>query len=412
LETEHREALLAFAAAAYERRPLPAVSNWEPLLDRAQAHGLVPLAYRLLRDSDCPPEIARIFRAHAFGYALRSGQHEKASSEVLAAFGAAGIDNLVLKGPAVGRTVYADPSLRPTSDLDILIPEERWQAARDVLVGQGYIPEQPHDGPPPKVADEKAHYHSQYRRDRDRMLIEVHYDPWWYGLRPRLRELFWQRSAPLTIGGVLTRMLSAEDQLLHACIHLHHHSYTRLIWFTDLALLIQRPQGLDWTYFVWAARQEGLELLVYYSLYYLEQLLGVSAPASVMSALRPNPLQAWVHDHLWPAGLILGLEVEDRALCDFHEVPEAEELLFNFLLTGRRREKLAYIGHLLAPSADWLAYYYGVSDPATLRLRRLVHAPKLLAATLRELAQMFLNGPSRRSLTTMDKLPVRQGSPG
>jgi hypothetical protein len=290
--------------------------------------------------------------------------------------------------------------LRPYGDLDILCHEEDWSAAHEALLGLGYRVLQPLTAPPPKVARHKAYYHTQYFRDDTGMMIEIHYDLWWYGLRPALGEIIWQRTRPLTIAGASTRMVSPEDLVLHLSVHLHHHGYARLIWFTDLALLLHDATGptIDWTYVVTAARREGVGLFLYYSLYYLQRLLGVGPPAGIMAALRPNPLQAWIHDRLWPPREVLSVEMSDRAVCDFHEVPDATELTLNFLLTGRRIEKLIYLGRLLVPSTEWLAYYYGTSDPATLRRRRLTHAPKLLATALGQLGGMARNGLARRPL--------------
>jgi hypothetical protein len=89
------------------------------------------------------------------------------------------------------------------------------------------------------------------------------------------------------------------------------------------------------------------------------------------------------------------VEVIDRAVFDFHEVPEATELVLNFLLTGRRREKLSYLRRLIAPSDEWLAYYYATSDASVLRRRRLVHGPRLLANAAHELFDAALHGVAR-----------------
>lgn len=394
----YREALLAFAAAPGEARHLPEIEDWSPLLQAAQIHGLVSLAYRRLAESDAPGDVKRLFRLWATLHSLRLAQQEKAMGQVLGALETGGVATLVLKGPALARTVYPHPSLRPHSDLDVLIHEEDWKPAHQILERLDYRAIQDFPGPPPKAWDRKAYYHTQYVRESDNTMVEVHYDPWWYGLRPHLSQLCWQRARPLAIDGAATRMLPPEDQLLHACIHLHHHGYNRLVWFTDLALLIQRPGGIDWPDLVASARREGLGLLVYYSLHYLALLLGTIAPPWVMKALKPNALQAWVHDQLWPPAAVLAVEVEDRALCDFHEVPDAQELFLNFLLTGRRWEKLVYLGHLLVPSSAWLSYYYGVGEAATLRRRRIAHAPRLLLKAMGELAKGMRHGLTRHPL--------------
>jgi hypothetical protein len=319
--------------------------------------------------------------------------------EVLLALQAVEINPLVLKGPVLAETAYPHPSLRPYGDLDILVREGDWQTTHETLLGLGYRCIQQFTGPPPKVAEHKAYYHTQYIRDDSGVMVEIHYDLWWYGLRPSLGEMFWTRAVPVTVEGVTTRMVALEERILHLGIHLHHHGYGRLIWFTDLALLLRGPEKIDWDFVVEAARREGVEIFLYYSLFYLNELLGVAAPVEVMAALRPNPVKAWIHDRLWPPADVLSTDVHDRVLCDLHEVPEAVELLLNFVLTGRRKEKLAYIGRLLAPSSEWLAYYYGTTDAATLRRRYLVHAPKMVATALSQIADTLIHGVTRHPVS-------------
>jgi hypothetical protein len=54
------------------------------------------------------------------------------------ALAAAGIEHVVLKGPAVARVGYPDPSWRPFGDVDLLVPSDRFDAACLVLSYLGY----------------------------------------------------------------------------------------------------------------------------------------------------------------------------------------------------------------------------------------------------------------------------------
>lgn len=394
-----REALLAFAAAPFAPQPLPPVDSWEEVLHRAWLHGLTPLAHRAVAASDWDPAAKAQARQRASSSALHSKTQERLHARVLQSLAEAAVPTMVLKGPGLARTVYPVSSLRPSGDLDVLVPQDAWRTVRDALSRLGYTSLQPLTEPPPKVAQHKAYYHTQYvNTERDHM-VEIHYDMWWYGLRPALGPVYWQRALPLEIGGAPTQMPSFEDMLLHCCIHLHHHGYNRLIWFTDLAMLIRsRGAQLDWQHLVHAARTEGLGIFVYYSLTYLERLLGVASPGWVLDALRPSFLQAWVHDALCPPQAVLAVEVTDRAVFDFHEVPEFTELVLNFVLTGRRWEKLTYLARLFAPSDEWLAYYYATTDPRILRRRRWTHGPSLLLKGLREALTTARHGAVRQPL--------------
>jgi hypothetical protein len=394
-----RQGLLACASAAYDARPLPEEIDWQGLLEAADRHGLIPLVSRHVQASACPEAVRRAFRGHARISALRTARMEGALATLLASLTASGVPAIVLKGPALAWNVYPSPWLRPYRDLDLLCREEHWEAIHELLVAHGYAPALPAvESPPPMAWERKARYHVQYDRAADHLRVEIHFDLWWYGLRLRMEERVWTRSVSTAIAGAAARTLTLEDQLLELCVHLHHHGYSRLIWFTDLACLLRCPDGIDWDYVVASARDEGVGVSVYYSLLFLDRLLGVAAPRAVMAALRPAWVQSWLHDRLWPPSDILGVDVRDRVLADFHEVPEAEELLWNLVLGGRRGEKLTYLGHLLLPPAAWLARFYGTTDPMALSRRRLVHAPKLLASTLAGMERTMRFGPARRPL--------------
>ena len=395
LRSRNREAVLAFAAAAFEARPLPTVRDWDSLLKEAHSHRLVPLASRLLADSACPDDVKQTFRRGALAWAARSLQLERELTAVLSEFEAAGIEALVLKGPALARSIYPQASLRPYADLDLLVHEEDWVATHRAMLALGFVPTEPLMAPPPKVWARKAYYHMQYDRGAVGARVEVHYDLWWYGLRLRDGEAVWRRAVPVVIQGHQAMMVSPEDQIVHLAVHAHHHAYSHLIWLTDLALWLRRD-GIDWERVVSTARSEGVSLLVYYSLLYVQRLLGVLAPFAVMNRLRPARIQMWVHDRLWPPDAILGLKVNDRVLADFQEIPEGQELILNFILTGRRWEKLIYLTRLLVPSPEWLRYFYRtgrLSFP-----QRALYAPKLIARVVRDLGQAARHGLVRRPL--------------
>ena len=391
-------ALLAIAVAQWERRPLPPSLNWGALLSAAAAQGLLPLANPLVQESDCPPDVKQAFRLRALGMALRGRQLEDELGGILEALEGAGADTIVLKGPALANTVYRDPSLRPYTDLDLLSREEHWPLIHQTLLHLGFAPLNGiREAPPPKIWPGKAYYHSEYYREEGRLKLDVHYDVWQSGLRPRLGEVFWNRAHRARIAGRPTRVLARDDQILQTCVHLHQHGYSRLIWLCDLALLMRSSQSsqINWQYVVQAARSEGIELSVYFSLCHLRRLLGVASPPWVPCALRPGFLLAWLHNRVWPPEAIPRPPGRPTIDFQFHELPKARALVLNLLFTGRRWEKASYLAHLLVPPAAWLAHYYDASDPATLRRRRLAHTPKLLLKALGGLRGFphLLDGP-------------------
>src|SRR5579872_3147094 len=231
LSQEVRDLLLACAVPGADTRPLPSVSDWAAVLNAAHVHGVIPLVQERVQASTVPDEIKRVLLAHRIAYTRRLTQLERHLARVLDTLTAADVPSIVLKGPVLANSIYPKASLRPYGDIDIVCREKDWLTVHQLLIGEGYEPVNGLTAPPPKVWDRKAYSHTQYWLASEAILVEVHFDLWQIGLRPRLGDRFWQRAVPVTIAGTEGRMLAPEDQVLHLCVHLHHHGYKRLIWF-------------------------------------------------------------------------------------------------------------------------------------------------------------------------------------
>ena len=60
-------------------------------------------------------------------------------------------------------------------------------------------------------------------------------------------EGFWQRAIRVDVKGVLVKVLSLEDQLIHLCAHAHYHGYTQPNCFSDIAFIVRdHAAQLDW----------------------------------------------------------------------------------------------------------------------------------------------------------------------
>ncbi|HPD17578.1 MAG TPA: nucleotidyltransferase family protein [Planctomycetota bacterium] len=128
---------------------LPARLDPERLVDLADRHGVLPAVARGLRLLEAAePAVAaalalaeeRLLRGVAFALRLRMQL-----AAIAAALAEAGVPALVLKGPEFADRLYAEPALRPFTDLDFLLPREALGAAGAVLEGLAYrrCPEPP-----------------------------------------------------------------------------------------------------------------------------------------------------------------------------------------------------------------------------------------------------------------------------
>lgn len=91
------------------------------------------------RMEDVPPDVMECLRHKRFSDSALYAIQKACLTHVDTAFTQAGIAYAVIKGAHVRELIYADPALRPASDIDVLVaPSDRLAAAR-ALIGAGFV---------------------------------------------------------------------------------------------------------------------------------------------------------------------------------------------------------------------------------------------------------------------------------
>jgi hypothetical protein len=112
---------------------------WARLLAGARRHRLVGLLASAVQDGalavldDQQAELDDVERSTA----IHVVQVERLLLSLTAALAAAGVGSLVLKGPALAHGTYAEPSLRPFTDVDVLVRSDDLDEAVTVLAALG-----------------------------------------------------------------------------------------------------------------------------------------------------------------------------------------------------------------------------------------------------------------------------------
>jgi hypothetical protein len=95
-------------------------------------------------------------------------------------------------------------------------------------------------------------------------------------------ERVWHSAVPLEGGGRGLLVLSPPFQFLHLAVHALKHSFSRLIWLVDLALVTRQ---LDWDELLEIARETGTMRPLTYALSSLESCLSWDIPSEVRGHL-------------------------------------------------------------------------------------------------------------------------------
>ncbi|MGV3711085.1 MAG: nucleotidyltransferase domain-containing protein [Gemmatimonas sp.] len=246
--------------------------------DRWSVKRLLPALYVALRDNnaDVDPELGPYLKLAYVREQMRSRTYYRIANEVLSALTAADIPFVMLRGGALAATVYPDPAVRHCHDIALLVRDEDVNRARDTVLqtGRTTIPWNPADGGPAVIL-----------RDETTLPIELHtrlLNTPYYRLS---WDDVWLRCTKVKIGCTETRVLCAEDALIHVCAHASYsEARWSMRWVADAWHLI-RQGNVRWDQVLARANSARVELPLFVALEYLKRALDANVPDSVLQEL-------------------------------------------------------------------------------------------------------------------------------
>jgi putative nucleotidyltransferase-like protein len=188
---------------------------------------------------------------------------------------AAGVEFVVLKGPALACAFYPDPSWRSYGDLDLLVRTRDWRAACALLADSGFhraLPE-PRSGFDERFGKAAMHV------DAAGLQVDLHrtltLGPFGLWLEP---NLLFEPTAPLPIGGTTLRRLDDTTALIHACVHAALGSRRpRILPLRDVAQ-ISMTAAVDWEELERLIQRWRLRAVVAGAMDHAETQLGIELP--------------------------------------------------------------------------------------------------------------------------------------
>lgn len=194
---------------------------------------------------------------------------------------AGGVETCLLKGAALSVSAYADPSLRPMSDVDVLIRPQALGTAAEILRRAGWR------GPSRLGPAEVAEAHSAPFTNETFGSIDVHWRSLDAAEEPEGDQSLWAASRPAMFAGVATRVPAAADLLLHACISGQRFGEDAgCRWVPDaLAILGRAPGSVDWARVESEAWRHRESTAVGSALDYLKGTFEAAVPDDVVARL-------------------------------------------------------------------------------------------------------------------------------
>ncbi|WP_051340473.1 nucleotidyltransferase domain-containing protein [Azospirillum halopraeferens] len=298
--------LLGVVAAGFGGQP----PRPEPGMNRADVvaavrhHRLEPwLGPALAPDLPVPGDARRHLSDLRRQAAMRALRLTAEVARIVPALEAAGVEVLVLKGPALAVQLHGDPTRRSCRDIDLLVRPEAAAAARAALAALGYgvAPDMVAAGPNALTLHHAAaaaapvELHDRLADD-DRLLPMAAVDP--FGT-----------AVTVTVGGMPVRTLSPAAALVYGAWHGAKHHWSRLYWLADVAAAADHP-AVDWREAADLARRTGTERHLALAARLSTVLLG-RAPAAAPPPDAPTAAALRRAEAILPAILALP-PVDDR----------------------------------------------------------------------------------------------------
>lgn len=230
-------------------RAAAAIRDWDCLVRMVARHRVAGLVHAALDAAGVEPEAdaARTLARGARRIALRNIVLANESAQLQAAFDAAQIPALILKGSTLALLAYGTTALKQARDIDLLVSAGDAEAAMHRLEHAGYR----RVSPPGPMSESRCNALIRYGRE-----IEFVHD----GKNIRL-ELQWRlvdnRCVLVGIGthgavqsvalpdGRQLRTLAVADLFAYLCVHGASHSWARLKWLADVNAMIAMRNDAD-----------------------------------------------------------------------------------------------------------------------------------------------------------------------
>lgn len=204
---------------------------------------------------------------------------------VLESFEKNKIEVLLLRGGDFLNRLYPKLGTRSMSDVDLVVHKQDMAKVKNLLENLEY--KHPKGYP--------------YLFENNALFIDLHADYLGsYKLAqnpnsPTLNSRDIQINAqPFKTGSVYVKTLSVYDAVISCCAHLQEHSFARLIWFYDIANLIDLAENdFDWNELVLKARKYSLTKPVFYVFKYLDTMRIIQVPKKTIRELCPLELNSF-----------------------------------------------------------------------------------------------------------------------
>jgi len=285
-------------------------AEWKQMLNLAIKTALVPAFYKRLFSFylDITPQslVASLKNIHLLNL-KRNLILEQELFRAISFFKENNITAIPLKGPVLAQCLYGDIALRSASaDLDLLVKEEDFLRAKELLVGLGYNLVSHNN------SESCYNFYLKYLRQlpfrknngkEGNLFLELHYDLRGEFVYAPLND-FWQGLNEFDIGKIKVLIPTKENLLLYLCLLiLPVYEITEVRYIYDLHSLVSRyGKEICWDQLGRKIQGSQHESCVYFALKLSKELFQTDIPANFLKELKPGIIKSiilslWVNNN-------------------------------------------------------------------------------------------------------------------
>lgn len=225
--------------------------GWARVIALARQHGVENLLFTAITaagmTASAPSEQVRALSVRYRAVALQARRLEYRLETLLPLLATANAPVIPLKGAGLARRYYGSVTLRPVTDIDLLVHAKdasRWDAT---FRHAGFTPT---DGDGDLHSGHALRFREVRYRDANGLSLEAHVALCRHPAYQRAFPLpeIWARARSTSLNGIAMLTLAPEDELRFLSLHyIVQHRASRLIWLVDVAELLRTHGGaIDW----------------------------------------------------------------------------------------------------------------------------------------------------------------------
>lgn len=223
-------------------------TGWARLIALARENGIENLLFTHVSEAGLLPHIPQrlveAMRQHYGEVVIATRRLEAQLTRLIPLLRQRGQSIIVVKGISLARRLYGDVTLRPISDIDIIVHPEGASASGIAVRAGGFTPV---EGKSQPLSGHVLRFREMQFQNDAGQTIEIHMNICRYPSYQRAfpaREI-WRRALPLDGGDGVALRLAPWDELCFLCMHYAvQHQIGRLIWLTDIAELARQTPAL------------------------------------------------------------------------------------------------------------------------------------------------------------------------